>query len=114
MFNRNGKIYMVKNIWQRCKQIWTHCFFVASYYVVSYYRFLNTDPAFHKALHTLHTALHKALLPFVYTTSRFHEPTLHFSLNPFCVDVFFIKPGLPDGRYLFKQKIPIWVNYGVS
>jgi hypothetical protein len=26
MFNKNGKIYMVKNIWQRCKQIWTHCF----------------------------------------------------------------------------------------
>jgi hypothetical protein len=39
MFNKNGKIYMMKNIWQCCKQIWTHCFFV-----VSYYRFLNTDP----------------------------------------------------------------------
>jgi hypothetical protein len=44
MFNQNGKIYMIKNIWQRCKQNWKHCFFVASYYVVSYYRFLNTDP----------------------------------------------------------------------
>jgi hypothetical protein len=44
MLNKNGKIHMVKNIWQRCKQIWTHCFFVASYYIVSYYRFLNTDP----------------------------------------------------------------------
>jgi hypothetical protein len=44
MFNKNGKIYMVKNIWQHCKQIWTHCFFVVSYDIVSYYRFLNTDP----------------------------------------------------------------------
>jgi hypothetical protein len=44
MFNKNGKIYMIKNIWQCCKQIWTHCFFVKSYYVVSYYRFLNTGP----------------------------------------------------------------------
>jgi hypothetical protein len=43
-YNKNGKINMMKNIWQRCKQVWTHCFFVASYYVVSYYRFLNTDP----------------------------------------------------------------------
>jgi hypothetical protein len=46
MCNKNGKIYMMKNIWQRCKQIWKHCFFVASYDVVSYYRFLNTDPGF--------------------------------------------------------------------
>jgi hypothetical protein len=44
MFNKNGKNYMVKNIWQHCKQIWTHCFFVVSYNIVSYYRFLNTDP----------------------------------------------------------------------
>jgi hypothetical protein len=47
MFNQNSKIYMMKNIWQRCKQIWKHCFFVASYYVVSYDRFLNTDPDTH-------------------------------------------------------------------
>jgi hypothetical protein len=46
MLNKNGKIYMVKNIWQSCKQIWTHCFSVESYYVVSYYTFLNTDPGF--------------------------------------------------------------------
>jgi hypothetical protein len=45
MFNKNGKFYTMKNIWQCGKQIWTHCFFVASFYVVSYYRFLNTDPA---------------------------------------------------------------------
>jgi hypothetical protein len=44
MFNKNGKINMMKNIWQQSKQIWTHCFFVASYNVVSYYRFLYTDP----------------------------------------------------------------------
>jgi hypothetical protein len=49
MLNENGIIYMVKNIWRRCKQMRTHCCFVASYYVVSYYvvsyyRFLNTDP----------------------------------------------------------------------
>jgi hypothetical protein len=48
MFNKNGKIYMVKNIWQHCKQIWTHCFFVVSYDIVSYYRFLNTDPGLEK------------------------------------------------------------------
>jgi hypothetical protein len=50
MFNKNGKIYIVKNIWQRWKQIWTHCFFVASNYVVSYYRFLNTDPGMQEYL----------------------------------------------------------------
>jgi hypothetical protein len=44
MFNINCEIYMMKNIWQCCKQIRTHCFFVESYYVVSYYRFQNTDP----------------------------------------------------------------------
>jgi hypothetical protein len=35
---------MIKNIWQRYKQIWTHCFSVVTYYAVSYYRFLNTNP----------------------------------------------------------------------
>jgi hypothetical protein len=35
---------MMKNIWQCCKQIRTHCFFVESYYVLSYCRFLNTGP----------------------------------------------------------------------
>jgi hypothetical protein len=35
---------MIKNIRQRCKQIWTHCFSVVTYDVVSYFRFLNTDP----------------------------------------------------------------------
>jgi hypothetical protein len=28
-----------------CKQIWTHCSSVVSYYVVKYYSFLKTEPA---------------------------------------------------------------------
>jgi hypothetical protein len=31
-----------KNIWQRCKQIWTHFFSVVTYDIVSYYSFLKT------------------------------------------------------------------------
>jgi hypothetical protein len=33
-----------KNICQCCKQIWTYCFSVVTNDIVSYYRFLNTDP----------------------------------------------------------------------
>jgi hypothetical protein len=44
MLYKNGKIYLMKNIWQCCKQIWTHRFSVVTYYAVSYYRFLNTGP----------------------------------------------------------------------
>jgi hypothetical protein len=36
---------MIKNVWQCCKQIWTHFFSAVTYYVINYYRFLNTDPA---------------------------------------------------------------------
>jgi hypothetical protein len=43
-FNKNGKNLKIKNIWQCCKQIWTHSFSVVTYNVVSYYRFLKTDP----------------------------------------------------------------------
>jgi hypothetical protein len=43
-FNKNGEIYKIKRIRQCCKQIWTHCFSVVTYYVVSYYRFLNAVP----------------------------------------------------------------------
>jgi hypothetical protein len=48
MFNKNGEIWMIKNIWQFCKQIWTHYFSVVTYYVVSYFKFLNTDPIIRK------------------------------------------------------------------
>jgi hypothetical protein len=30
-------------------QIWIYCFSVVAYYIVSYYRFLNTDPGWSKA-----------------------------------------------------------------
>jgi hypothetical protein len=35
---------MKKNVRQCYKQVWTHCFSVATYDIVTYYRFLNTDP----------------------------------------------------------------------
>jgi hypothetical protein len=33
MFSKKGNIYMMKNIWQRCKQVLTHGLSVVSYYV---------------------------------------------------------------------------------
>jgi hypothetical protein len=45
MFNTNDKLKLIKkHLATQRKQIWTHCFSVATYYVVSYHRFLYTDP----------------------------------------------------------------------
>jgi hypothetical protein len=43
MFNKNGKIYMVKKHLATLQTNLDTLLFVASYYVESYYRFLNTD-----------------------------------------------------------------------
>jgi hypothetical protein len=36
---------LIKIIWHCIKQLWTRCISVVTYFVVSYYRFLNTDRA---------------------------------------------------------------------
>jgi hypothetical protein len=46
MFNKNGKIQVEKRTFGNGVNKFVHAAFsVVTYYVVSYYRFLNTDPA---------------------------------------------------------------------
>jgi hypothetical protein len=83
MFNKNGEIYMVKNIWQCCKQIRIHCFSVETYYVVSYDSFFNTDTGNSVAIPTSqYFSFFKklqlfALAGFDLTTHKFQSPPRH-------------------------------------
>jgi hypothetical protein len=70
MLNKNGKMNTMKNIWQRCKQIRTRCFFVESYYVVGYSKFLNTDPEIYGALEGPSASLSPLPSSFVLATWR--------------------------------------------
>jgi hypothetical protein len=82
----NGEIQMKKIFGNAASKIRAHCFSVVTYYVVSYYKFVNTDPGTDVIIFKLFSPkiLPKILAFFAQTTASFCKNliiTLGFEKN---------------------------------